>query len=613
MYRTEITNFIWKSDILRATYILGVKRRRINARHTAVLSDDDCKLINGNLYRQCSNFKPIYTKFDLKLTETMVKWNDAQTDFYDIFSEQGNEVSADNAMDVEDLLQRKSIFASPPNAHDTDHGTQQCGTPRQKSHSTDTLGTVIQPYTDERNNTAQTVTVAGNKRNADAMLNNDRLIEISNYCQSSSPQLRILHSTALSGCRVLDDGDVENVVMHDPPFKMAISCPPGERPEFLSKYNFFSYESTLPEFERDQLPRHFNGDNEFITILDSKKHNWIKEVGLFGIGASNVVCKYRLFNKANVKGCRNTYELQLEITELEPKGCITKECKIHSMVLLQSSPLLTNGVAPEDIVIIQSLKVRTYREAVLMLFAIIRIYSSPDKERILQLEYMKNSPYIWDKVEAAIMKTLKFKCRTGNYTITIPMCKKVMELSNSIVPSQHPFNKYAKGGTLRNYDDFLKKNNEYTTYSETEYEEAFKEALKFTMKNDAQSLMEENEDYRNEQWARNISQDSVDPEYVNQRYRPDIEDSQEEVGSEDATGDKNESSEEKLGGSPEAPSPIHSPPNKRKRHGKTESLPDPPEGASPEEIVARAIIFYHDTGDYEKVAINLIINIMFCY
>ncbi len=638
-YRTQITEFIWKSPILREAYVLGMKYRRNMTNSTDQSpSLEECRLACGNLYLHCKKFEGIYSEFDKDIHQNNIIWTSIRETMYNSFSDADlsqNEVSDDNLMEIDSppiqisetsethgrqVAQSTDTLRtcnSPPiqnsqtgEAHDHVYSRlrKKITVPRKATNLTDTQGTIVSSYSAQHSSNSNTQTLAGNKRKADAI--SERFNDICDACTSSQESV-VVQSGRLQSIimnKVYDADDMTKVAMKDPLFSLELPLAEKDQPPSLKTQKFFDMSSsisTLPEFERDQLPHDFKGDDTFITILDSKIHGWIDPCVLNAFGISYVECKYRMYNNPKVNGCSSIYELQLTITEKETSSHLVSTGKCSSMVLLESSPLLSDTDCCEEFINMRSFKVRTYREAVFMLLAIMRIYSSPCKERFLKLDYMRKSQYQWDHIEAEILKALKFSNTAGgSYCLKIPTCSQALAHENRIVVSSKAKDKYAKGGTIRNYDNFLRENHEYFKYSETEYEEALRYAKEITERNFEQALREESESYREEQANKKLSQDSVDQEFVDQRYRSDEEDSNNEEGS-----DKGHCSDEEFGEPSQSQSQSTSSQSSNesrrpRKRSERRSPPDPPAGASQEEIVALAMLFYYKNKDYESVLIS---------
>ena len=106
-YRKEITEFIWKSAILREVYVLGIKYRQSMTNTTeSPLSLEECRLACGSLYLHCEKFDAIYSTLDKPVNQNNIKWPSIRESLYMIFrdTDLSQGISDDNRMEIDVMI-----------------------------------------------------------------------------------------------------------------------------------------------------------------------------------------------------------------------------------------------------------------------------------------------------------------------------------------------------------------------------------------------------------------------------------------------------------------------------------------------------------------------------
>ena len=537
-YRDLITEYCTSSEISRKAYHFGIKKRWQSNGFRTELTEDMIGKTRGNLLFQ-QNCESIYnTDSDVLVSPIRIKSKELKefltsstqsasrnVPFWEQDSPTNDDCNSDDDIGrasnivIDDIKADENHLSQVSEDKSTRsrkrlrkngvHNEEKTRTPPVALTSSTpitehalTSWTPITEHATYSSVVGEVLTTQNHNHGRSAVIANtdggeDRVDAIVVHCASKGTVVKHFRSSV-----VLDDDDIRSgtkVQMYDPQIEVICKQQSKNMDQVLKQLGFYKNNKSIKvKFEKDLFPKADFGSETFEHVLSSEED--ILKVNFNAFSIRSVKLLYRLHHDNTIRstsmkriaGTIKLFEYKLIINNdndgnelIIQKNVVDRTSDRSLVVVEQQSPRHQTG---DSVVILRHFKLRTYREAVLMLLCLTRVYASTSIDRILRLPYSKKSDYIWDDYEMRIVKNLGFTRNNASYDYIIPKCIRpsvfgsVQTLVSQFI---QPLSIGGIGGTLKQYENFLRKTEKASDlkYTDEAFEKVLREARARTAEN----------------------------------------------------------------------------------------------------------------------------------
>lgn len=247
-----------------------------------------------------------------------------------------------------------------------------------------------------------------------------------------------MHKASRNSRIVPEDDDIS---LYDPKITLKYPIRDDKLTGVLYHIGFFNSTLGIRNLPLTHLiPVDRKGADDFNDVLCLDEY--LGPEGLKELGATSITLIYRLFHDPTLAKRVSKplqYQYKLKITDINSSLSLVHTDSTDSLVVLDLPPQWETVRKNDDNIIhLIHFKIRTYREALVMLLALCRVFASTNHVKIFRLDYLFDKKLtMWDKYVPSILETVGFERQViigeTKYVFAVPKCKRSIAATLSAV------------------------------------------------------------------------------------------------------------------------------------------------------------------------------------